>query len=136
MLWLEGILPVAMAAVLGVETLLPVFAGQSWHSGSAGYGLLRIAPGVGAVLAGLGVSMFPPTGRRILVLSVAFAGAGAALTAFAAWPRPAVPASAVPGRPLRVQPGWQDGHQKVTRSSCPAERTGVPHRRHGLPRRP
>ena len=35
-----------------------------------------------------------------------------------------------------AQPGWQDGHQKVTRSSCPAERIGVPHRRHGLPRRP
>jgi MFS family permease len=85
-LWLEGILLVAMAAVLGVETLLPVFASQSWNSGSAGYGLLRIAPGVGAVLAGLGLSMFPPAGRRILVLSVAFAGAGAALTAFAAGP--------------------------------------------------
>ena len=40
------------------------------------------------------------------------------------------------GRAARVHPGWQDGHQKVTRSSCPAARTGVPHRRHGLPRRP
>ena len=85
-LWLEGILLVAMAAVLGVETLLPVFASQSWHAGSAGYGLLRIAPGVGAVLAGLGLSMFPPAGRRILVLSMAFAGAGAALTVFATGP--------------------------------------------------
>ena len=40
------------------------------------------------------------------------------------------------GRAARVHPGWQDGHQKVARSSCPAARTGVPHRRHGLPRRP
>jgi hypothetical protein len=23
------------------------------------------------------------------------------------------------------QPGWQDGHQKVIRSSCPAERIGA-----------
>jgi MFS family permease len=85
-LWLEGILLVAMAAVLGVETLLPVFASRSWHSGSAGYGLLRIAPGVGAVLAGLGLSMFPSAGRRIPVLAAAFAAAGAALAAFAAGP--------------------------------------------------
>ena len=85
-LWLEGILLVAMAAVLGVETLLPVFASRSWHSGSAGYGLLRIAPGVGAVLAGLGLSMFPSAGRRIPVHPRAFAAAGAALAAFAAGP--------------------------------------------------
>ena len=221
-LWLQGILLVAMAAVLGVETLLPVFASRSWHTGSAGYGLLRIAPGIGAVLAGLGLSMFPPAGRRIPVLAAAFAVAGAALAAFAARPSfivafillaggswclaatqviagtmvqqaipdalrgrisalgsagqngmagiaaaltaaaaagvgagPAVMALAAvstgaglllcaglaragrpPDRPSAVQPGWQDGHQKVTRSSCPAERTGVPHRRHGLPRRP
>ncbi len=37
---------------------------------------------------------------------------------------------------LACQPGWQDGHQKVTRSSCPALRMGVPQRRHGRPRRP
>ena len=86
MLWLEGILLMAMAAVLGMETLLPVFASQGWHTGSAGYGLLRIAPGIGAVLAGLGLSLFPPAGRRIPVLAAAFAVAGAALAAFAAGP--------------------------------------------------
>ena len=76
MLWLEGILLVTMAAVLGAETLLPVFASRSWHTGSAGYGLLRIAPGIGAVLAGLGLSLFPPAGRRLPVLAAAFAAAG------------------------------------------------------------
>ncbi len=38
--------------------------------------------------------------------------------------------------PARLTAGWQDGHQKVTRSSCPALLMGAPHRRHGRPRRP
>ncbi len=85
-LWLQGILLVAMAAVLGVETMLPVFASLTWHAGSAGYGLLRIAPGIGAVLAGVGLSMFPTAGRRIPVLGAGFAAAGAAIGGFAAGP--------------------------------------------------
>ena len=86
MLWLEGVLLVAMTGVLGVETLLPVFAAGAWQMGSAGYGLLRMAPGIAAVLAGLGLSIFPPTGRRTLALAAAFAGAGAAIAGFAAGP--------------------------------------------------
>src|SRR6202044_3101251 len=74
-LWLEGVLLVAMTGVLGVETLLPVFAAGTWRMGSAGYGLLRMAPGIAAVLAGLGLSLFPPAGRRTLALTVAFVGA-------------------------------------------------------------
>ncbi len=50
--------------------------------------------------------------------------------------RPAVRAAGLLLAGPRVQPGWQDGHQKVIRSCCPAERIGVPHRRHGRPRRP
>jgi hypothetical protein len=82
--WLEGVLLVAMTGVLGVETLLPVFAAGTWHLGAAGYGLLRMAPGIAAVLAGLSLSVFPLVGRRTLVLAVAFAGAGAAIAGFAA----------------------------------------------------
>ncbi len=83
--WLEGVLVVAMTGVLGVETLLPVFAAGLWHAGPGGYGLLRIAPGVGAVLAGAGLSAFPVTGRA-RVLAAAFAGAGLAMGGFATGP--------------------------------------------------
>jgi MFS family permease len=83
--WLEGIVVVAMTAVLGVETVLPVFATGVWHTGAAGYGLLRVAPGIGAVLAGAGLSAFPVRGRPPILI-VAFAGAGAAIAGFAAGP--------------------------------------------------
>lgn len=75
-----------MTGVLGVETLLPVFAAGTWRMGSAGYGLLRMAPGIAAVLAGLGLSFFPPAGRRTLARTAAFVGAGAAIAGFAAGP--------------------------------------------------
>jgi MFS family permease len=85
-LWLEGILLVAMTGALGVETLLPVFSAGTWHTGPAGYGLLRMAPGIAAVLAGLGLSMFPAVRRGTLYILIAFAGAGAGMAAFAAGP--------------------------------------------------
>lgn len=85
-LWLEGILLIAMTGVLGVETLLPVFAAGTWHTGPAGYGLLRMAPGIAAVLAGLGLSMFPAAGRGAVTIGIAFAGASAGMAAFAAGP--------------------------------------------------
>jgi MFS family permease len=85
-LWLEGILLIAMTGALGVETLLPVFAAGTWHTGPAGYGLLRMAPGIAAVLAGLGLSMFPAAGRGAVTIGIAFAGASAGMAAFAAGP--------------------------------------------------
>ena len=85
-LWLEGVLLIAMTGALGVETLLPVFAAGTWHSGPAGYGLLRMAPGIAAVLAGLGLSMFPGVGRGAVTIGIAFAGASAGMAAFAAGP--------------------------------------------------
>jgi MFS family permease len=85
-LWLEGVLLIAMTGALGVETLLPVFAAGTWHTGPAGYGLLRMAPGIAAVLAGLGLSMFPAARRGALTIGIAFAGAGAGMAAFAAGP--------------------------------------------------
>jgi MFS family permease len=85
-LWLEGVLLLAMSGTLGVETLLPVFAAGTWHTGPAGYGLLRMAPGIAAVLAGLGLSLFPARKRGTLYIGIAFAGAGAGMAAFAAGP--------------------------------------------------
>jgi MFS family permease len=85
-LWLEGVLLIAMTGALGVEALLPVFAAGTWHSGAAGYGLLRMAPGIAAVLAGLGLSMFPGVGRGAVTIGIAFAGASAGMAAFAAGP--------------------------------------------------
>jgi MFS family permease len=81
--WLEGILLIAMAGAQGVETLLPVFSARTWHTGPAGYGLLRMAPGIAAVLS---LSLFPPARRGTLYIAIAFAGAGAGLAAFAAGP--------------------------------------------------
>ena len=75
-----------MTGALGVETLLPVFSAGTWHTGPAGYGLLRMAPGIAALLAGLGLSMFPAAGRGALTIAIAFAGAGAGMAAFAAGP--------------------------------------------------
>jgi MFS family permease len=80
--WLECVLLVAMTGVLGVETLLPVFSSSVWHAGPAGYGLLRMTPGIAAILAGLGLSLFPAA----RYLGLAFGGAGAAMAAFAAGP--------------------------------------------------
>jgi Transmembrane secretion effector len=85
-LWLEGVLLIAMTGVLGVETLLPVFATGTWHAGPAGYGLLRTAPGIAAVLAGLSLSLFPGVGRGAVTIGIAFAGASAGMAAFAAGP--------------------------------------------------
>jgi hypothetical protein len=85
-LWLEGVLLIAMTGASGVETLLPVFAAGAWHTGPAGYGLLRMAPGIAAVLAGLGLSMFPGVGRGAVTIGIAFAGASAGMAAFAAGP--------------------------------------------------
>jgi MFS family permease len=85
-LWLEGVLLIAMTGALGVETLLPVFAAGTWHTGPAGYGLLRMAPGIAAVLAGVGLSMFPAVGRGAVTIGIAFAGASAGMAAFAAGP--------------------------------------------------
>lgn len=85
-LCLEGVLLIAMTGALGVETLLPVFASGTWHAGPAGYGLLRMAPGIAAVLAGLGLSLFPGVGRGAVTIGIAFAGASAGMAAFAAGP--------------------------------------------------
>src|SRR6266536_599453 len=70
----------------------------------------------------------PPGSFSLIVTVLPAATGGAGTIAF--------------GRPGQPDPGWQCGHQKVTRSCgssrcapCPAARTGLPHRRHGRPSR-
>jgi predicted MFS family arabinose efflux permease len=85
-LHLQWVLLVSMAGVLGVETLLPIFAADSWHSGSLGYGLLRTAPGVAAVVAGLAMSRTHRPTLNGRVIPVSIVGAATALAGFAATP--------------------------------------------------
>jgi MFS family permease len=58
---LLGAISLDLMAVLvgGVTALLPVFASDVLHVGAAGNGLLRAAPGVGAVLVGVVLSVRP-----------------------------------------------------------------------------
>jgi MFS family permease len=81
---LQWVLLMAMTGVLGVETLLPVMATQTWHTGSVGYGLLRTAPGVAAVVAGFALARMPTPGSRAMPLAMVIAAAGVA--GFAAAP--------------------------------------------------
>lgn len=83
---LQWVLLLSMAAILGVETLLPVFAERSWHVGAVGYGVLRTAPGIAAVLAGLAVSGLRTRLPGPHVLPSAVVGAAVALAGFAASP--------------------------------------------------
>jgi MFS family permease len=78
LLALEGVLLAISAIALGTETLLPVLDRALWHGGPIGYGLLRAAPGVAAVLTGIVVSAGRPVRHpgRVLALSVISACAG------------------------------------------------------------
>ncbi|WP_433041141.1 MFS transporter [Dactylosporangium sp. CS-033363] len=73
--------------VIGTETLLPVLDQTRWHGGPIGYGLLRMAPGIAALVTGVFLSLRPQPaspGRAILLSGVV---AGAALVAFPLAPR-------------------------------------------------
>lgn len=75
-----------VANFFGAATaLLPIFAREVLHVGSAGYGLLYAAPSMGAILAGIGMSFYAASiraqGATILV-SVAFYGLFTALFGF------------------------------------------------------
>ena len=73
--------------VIGTETLLPVLGRTHWHGGPIGYGLLRMAPGIAALVTGVFLSVRPPPrspGRAVLLSGLV---AGAALVAFPLAPR-------------------------------------------------
>ncbi|GLK99330.1 MFS transporter [Dactylosporangium matsuzakiense] len=87
LLRLQAVLLTTGALVIGVETLLPVLDAERWHGGSVGYGLLRAAPGLAAVAAGLVLARgsAPATPGRAIALCVAAAAATLAAVPFAPW---------------------------------------------------
>ncbi|MGH2842953.1 MAG: MFS transporter [Solirubrobacteraceae bacterium] len=79
----ELALPLVMCALIGCLTYeftvsLPYMASHGLHTGSAGYGFMTSAMGIGAVLGGLWIATRGRTGARALVVSVF--GFGIALT--------------------------------------------------------
>ncbi|HET7559357.1 MAG TPA: MFS transporter [Limnochordia bacterium] len=66
----------------GAVMLLPVFAKDILHVGPEGYGLLRAAPSVGALVMAICLAYLPPMRRAGLTLLWAVAGFGAATIVF------------------------------------------------------
>jgi hypothetical protein len=81
---LLGAISLDLAAVLfgGATALLPVFATDVLHVGAAGNGLLRAAPGVGAIAVGVALATWPLRRRVGIILFGAVAMFGAATIAF------------------------------------------------------
>lgn len=67
----------------GVIAILPVFAKDILHVGPDGLGILRAAPGIGAVLTMLGTAYFPPTRNAWRNMLIAVTGFGVATLVFA-----------------------------------------------------
>lgn len=67
----------------GVIAILPVFAKDVLHVGAEGLGILRAAPGIGAVLTMLGTAYFPPTRQAWRNMLIGVAGFGVATIVFA-----------------------------------------------------
>lgn len=87
LLRLQAILLTTGALVIGVETLLPILDTTRWHGGSMGYGLLRMAPGLAAVAAGLvlGRGRPPASAGRAIAACAAAAGAAFAAVPITPW---------------------------------------------------
>jgi hypothetical protein len=81
---LLGAISLDLAAVLfgGATALLPAFAQSVLHVGSGGYGVLRAAPGVGAVIVGVLLAARPIRRRVGPTLMVAVATFGALTVVF------------------------------------------------------
>jgi MFS family permease len=79
-----GAISLDLFAVLlgGAVALMPIFASDILHLGSVGLGLLRSAPGVGAVLVALWLSKFGIKDRAGTILFVAVALCGVAMLVF------------------------------------------------------
>ncbi len=67
----------------GVVAILPVFAEDILHVGPSGLGIMRAAPGLGAVLTMLGTAYFPPTRQAWRNMLIAVTGFGLATLVFA-----------------------------------------------------
>jgi MFS family permease len=82
---LTGAITLDLFAVLfgGATALLPVFAAEILHVGPTGFGVLRAANGVGALLASAYLAVRPPMAHAGRTLLVAVAGFGVAMIGFA-----------------------------------------------------
>jgi MFS family permease len=67
----------------GVVAILPVFAKDILHVGPEGLGILRAAPGIGAVITIFLTAFFPPTTKAWRNMLLAVAGFGVATLIFA-----------------------------------------------------
>ena len=67
----------------GVVAILPVFAKDILNVGAEGLGIMRAAPGLGAVLTMLGTAYFPPTRQAWRNMLIAVTGFGLATLVFA-----------------------------------------------------
>jgi MFS family permease len=67
----------------GATALLPVFANDILGVGARGFGLLRAAPAIGALVASAALALLPPMRRAGPTLLVSVAGFGAAMVGFA-----------------------------------------------------
>lgn len=67
----------------GVVAILPVFAKDILKVGAEGLGIMRAAPGLGAVLTMLGTAYFPPTRQAWRNMLIAVTGFGLATLVFA-----------------------------------------------------
>jgi MFS family permease len=79
---LEATLLATSTLVIGTETLLPVLDQTLWHGGSTGYALLRMAPGIAAVLTGAALSATRAVRSPARAITVSVLGACAGLIAF------------------------------------------------------
>lgn len=93
LLALQAILLTVSAVALGTETLLPVLDRVEWHGGPVAYGMLRAAPGIAAVLTGLGFALRRPARHPVRTLFLSMIGARAGLIAFTLAPALAVAAA-------------------------------------------
>jgi MFS family permease len=82
LLALQAILLTVSAVALGTETLLPVLDRVLWHGGSIAYGILRAAPGIAAVLTGLGIALMRTARHPVRTISLSMVCACAGLIAF------------------------------------------------------
>ena len=79
-----GAISLDMFAVLlgGAVALMPIYASDILHLGSVGNGLLRAAPGIGAIIVGLWLAKFGIKDRAGWWMFVAIALTGAVITVF------------------------------------------------------
>ena len=82
-MWYSIVLDMFSVLFGGVIAILPIYAKDILNVGVEGLGLLRAAPGVGAVLVMLVTAYFPPTNQAWRNMLLAVAGFGIATLVFA-----------------------------------------------------